>query len=365
MKTIFKLLFNIIFSLFFLIGCTQKNNPGISFQDPQISYMGRIGTNSDSTAAALYWSGSSISVNFRGTEVYAKMKDENGDNYYNIIIDSDSIFVLRTDTTLKLYTLANGLERGNHTIEIFKRTEFDRGTTYFYGFEPGPGTKFLPASPAKKRVIEFYGNSITAGYAVEDYSGNDSPDSTFTNNYLSYAALTARHYDARYTGIIKSGIGITISWFNYIMPEIYDRLDPNDPNSNWDFTKNIPGLVIINLLQNDSWLVNMPEHTSFIETFGTQPPSEDFIINAYQDFVISIRTVYPETSIICMLGNMDITQEGSPWPGYVQQAVENLNDPKIYTYFVPYKNTPGHPGIEEQEVMAKSLIQFIDENITW
>jgi hypothetical protein len=39
--------------------------------------------------------------------------------------------------------------------------------------------------------MEFYGNSITAGYAIEDFSGNDQPDSTYTNNYLSYAAITA------------------------------------------------------------------------------------------------------------------------------------------------------------------------------
>ena len=89
----------------------------------------------------------------------------------------------------------------------------------------------------KKRKIEFYGDSITAGYAVEDTTGKDSPDSTYTNNYLSYASITARHFDAEYSFIIKSGIGVTISWFPIIMPEIYDLTDPQDPQSKWDFSK--------------------------------------------------------------------------------------------------------------------------------
>ena len=69
--------------------------------------------------------------------------------------------------------------------------------------------------------------------------------------------------------------------------------------------------------------------------------------------------------MICMLGNMDATREGSVWPDYVKRAVTELNDPKIYTLFVPYKNTPGHPTIAEQQEMANILIQFIDENIDW
>lgn len=66
-----------------------------------------------------------------------------------------------------------------------------------------------------------------------------------------------------------------------------------------------------------------------------------------------------------MLGNMDITKEGSPWPGYVQKAVSQLHDKKIFTYFAPYKDTYGHPKIKEQVTLADGLIKFIDEHIKW
>lgn len=79
----------------------------------------------------------------------------------------------------------------------------------------------------------------------------------------------------------------------------------------------------------------------------------------------NIRSKYPKAQIICALGNMDATQKGSPWPGYIVKAVQQLNDSKIYTHFFPYKNTPGHPKVPEQKQMADNLIAYIDKNIKW
>ncbi len=61
-----------------------------------------------------------------------------------------------------------------------------------------------------------------------------------------------------------------LSWFPEIMPEIYDRLNPGDPDSKWDFTLFTPDVVVINLFQNDSWLVNNPEHEQFKARLGQQ-----------------------------------------------------------------------------------------------
>lgn len=353
-----------LFVSILVISCTSNQDLIVSYNNPNIKYRGRIDTTSNDVAE-LYWSGTSISLNFEGESISAMFDEERGDNYYNVIIDKDSLFVLRPDSVQKYYELATGLTAGSHHIEIFKRTEWDRGWSRFYGFQITGNAKVLPKEAPKKRKIEFYGNSITAGYAVEDFSGVDRSDSIFTNNYLSYSNLTATHFDAEYQCICKSGIGITISWFPLIMPEMYNRLNPSDPDSHWDFSLFTPDLVVINLFQNDSWLVERPEFEEFKHRFGTTKPSEEFIIDRYADFVASIRKEYPETPIICMLGNMDATREGSLWPGYVEAAVKQLNDPNIYTHFEPYKNTPGHPTIEEQQTMANHLIEFINQNINW
>lgn len=350
--------------LLFAAACAQTKPIVVNSANPQLACEGRIDT-SHPEWAGLFWSGTRIRMNFEGDTLAATFADERGDNYYNVIVDNDSLTIFRPDTAKREYILAAGLGEGPHNVEIFKRTEWDRGMTSFYGFRIAGNAKLLPRDEPKKRKIEFYGNSITAGYAIDDLSGRDRSDSIFTNNYLSYARLTADHYQAQYSCICKSGIGITVSWFPVIMPEIYDRLNPVDSTSRWDFSRYTPDVVVINLFQNDSWIVSLPNHAEFKARFGTQAPTPEFIINAYADFVRSIRANYPDAQIVCILGTMDATREGSPWPGYVEQAVAQLGDPKIFTHFIPYKNTGGHPNAAEQQAMAQSLILFLDEHIRW
>lgn len=356
---------NILFlSVVLVIACSTNQELFVDYSNSQIIYTGRIDS-SLRKSADLYWSGTSIKFNFEGKSISALLKDEKGDNYYNVIIDNDSLYILNLDTTKQFYELASNLSKGKHTIEIFKRNEWDKGKTSFYGFKITGDAKILPKPAYSKRKIEFYGNSITAGYAIEDLTGKDSPDSTYTNNYLSYAAITARNFNADYHCICRSGIGITVSWIPQIMPEIYDRLNPNDPNSKWDFSLFDPGIVVINLLQNDSWITNMPDSDEFKIRFGTEAPSDEQIINAYQQFVTNIRNHYPKSNIVCSLGSMDAAKEDSKWIDYIKIAVANLNDKNIYTHFMPYIKASAHPSRKDHEAMAKSLIDFIEEKIGW
>jgi lysophospholipase L1-like esterase len=158
---------------------------------------------------------------------------------------------------------------------------------------------------------------------------------------------------------------VLISWFPLIMPEMYDRLDPTDSTSKWDFTKYTPDVVVINLFQNDAWLVLKPDHPQFKARFGDKAPGPDQIITAYRNFVKSIREKYPQAKIICALGTMDAARKDAPWFGYIQKAVAELNDKNIYTHNMGYKNTGGHPSAKEQAAMAKDLISFIDQTIKW
>lgn len=352
--------------LIFLLGitfCGHAQDKAIPFNDARIHYMGRIAM-TDSTAQ-ICWTASTISLRFDGTGVSALLKDERGDNYYTVVIDGEPVSTLHLDSTKRSYTLASGVQAGIHSLELFKRTEWAMGKTWLYAIIPDEHTILLDPPAVQQRKIEFFGNSITCGYAVEDTSGKDRGTAPYENAYISYAAITARHFNAAFNCTAKSGIGITISWFPMIMPEMYDRLDPKDSNSKWDFSLFKPDVVVINLFQNDSWLVNMPDHEQFKARFGETAPGADFIIDAYKSFVQQVRGKYPNAYIVCMLGNMDVTKAGAPWPGYVQKAVDMLQDEKILTLFVPFKGTSGHPSRAEQETLADSLIRFIDEHIHW
>lgn len=337
----------------------------VPFNHKSISYMGRVGVTDSCTE--IYWTGTSIKLNVKSTNtIKALLADENGNNYYYVIIDGDGSRAskIKIDKEKKYYTLVSGLDLNKHSIELLKVTNTDFITTRFYGFETAADGKVLKAAKKPKRKIEFFGNSITCGHGAEDNS-NDSGAPEFFNNYRAYGAITARHFNAQYHCTAKSGIGITISWFPEVMPEIYDRLNPKDSTSKWDFSKYQPDIVVVNLFQNDSWLVNRPEHPQFKARFGTVKPSEDFIIEAYKTFLQSIRGKYPTAQIICSLGDMDATREGSKWPGYIDSAVALMNDKKMVTHYFRYKNTPGHPVIKEQQAMADDLVAFIEKQKYW
>lgn len=353
----------ILFLTVIAYGCktTEEGFKIVNPDNEKIRITGRVKNEGD--RVIIYWPGTTVLVKFYGTELKARLKDERGENYFNVVIDGDSLRYIRLDTALTSYTLVSGLAPGEHTVELIKRTEWDRGKTWFHGLEVSGELHDLPER--NNRVIEFFGNSITAGYAIDDNTGGDSWDSIYTNNYYTYAAITARHFNADYYCTVKSGIGIMISWFDMVMPEMYDRLDPTDSLSKWDFRQVTPDVVVINLLQNDSWLVNMPEHPSFRRRFGDRPPQPEQIVTAYRDFVSRIRAVYPDAWIICALGSMDATREGSPWPLYVQQAVEQLSDDKVLTHFFPFTQKEGHPRRDDNRVMAASLIDFIEKNVGW
>jgi hypothetical protein len=335
----------------------------IKSNDAHIHYVGRVAVKE--AATELMWTGSAVKINFNGTGVKAVLKDERGENTYNVIVDNKVVGIIHPDSARQSYTLITGLTPGNHQLELFKRTEWAMGKTWFYGLELEGKTTLNKAPETKKRKIEFYGNSITCGYAVLDTTGKDRGTAPYEDGYISYAAITARHFDAEYYAIAKSGIGVLISWFPLIMPEMYDRLNPEDANSKWDFKKYTPDLVVINLFQNDAWLVVKPEHAEFKARFGDKAPDATQIISAYSKLVKSIRTKYPKAEIICALGNMDAARKDAPWYGYIQKAVAGLKDKHIYTHNMGYKNTAGHPSVAEQAAMANDLIRFINQKIKW
>jgi hypothetical protein len=86
----------------------------------------------------------------------------------------------------------------------------------------------------------------------------------------------------------------------------------------------------------------------------------------YINFAQTLRGEYPDAHIILALGSMNATQSGSPWPGYLQYAVSELNstynDPKVYSLIFPYSGNP-HPTIARHADMADQLTEFLQSNI--
>jgi hypothetical protein len=180
-------------------------------------------------------------------------------------------------------------------------------------------------------------------------------DTAHRNNYLAFGAITARGLGAEYHCIARSGIGIIKSWFDLVMPEYWYRLDPNDPQSRWDFSAWTPDVVVVNLFQNDSWLIKKMNPV----------PTPEQIVAAYRDFITGIRSVYPNAHIVCALGCMDATVKSSPWPGYIHQAVTGLKDPNISEYYFPCGKWRKHPRVRHHRDMANQLTAHIRKVMDW
>src|SRR5688500_3908136 len=74
--------------------------------DEQIRITGRVLHNDSVT---IYWSATSIKVKFKGNTLKAQMRDEHGKNYFNVVIDGDSVRYIKLEKEKQFYTLASGL----------------------------------------------------------------------------------------------------------------------------------------------------------------------------------------------------------------------------------------------------------------
>lgn len=341
---------------------SQPQDPLIPASHHHIQYTGRIDFSTPG-APVFSWPGTMIQTGFTGRSLALVMDDHYGMNYFNVFLDQDweNPIVIKGEKGRKTYLIADNLTDGEHLLTLTKRTEGEEGATTFYGILLAEDGELTAPPPRPERRIEFFGDSITSGMGNE--APEDGPDDNKAekNNFLAYGAITARNLNAEYVSTSQSGVGLMASFVNFTMQEFYDQLSAiNNNDSVWDFSRWTPHVVVINLFQNDSALV---------EQRLNPVPTDEQRVAVYYDFIKRIRSHYPEAFIVCTLGTMDAAKPGSPWPDYIHAAVEQWKtetaDERIDVMIFEFKDFYKHPRVHHHQENAEVLTAFIKEKMGW
>lgn len=320
--------------------------------DKRIVYVGRFDRR-DPKVAVCQWSASEVRLGVEGTTLKLTM-EEKGHDFWEVVVDGQSKPKLELTEGLDTYTIDLG-SNGSHEVRLVKRTEPFVGTTTIREFET-PGGKLTQAK-AKKRHLEFVGDSITCGFGNEGAIQTERFTPATENAYQTYASIAARAVDADVTLIAWSGRKM---WPDNTMPEIYDRVLATEAEPRYDFKGPKPDAVVINLATND---------------FAKENPEEKGWTDAYEAFIRRVWNHYPKAHIYATLGSMMSDtypkdhQALSTLRSYLSRLEVRMHDPRLHLLeFDLQRMEDGigaawHPNLKTNAKMGARLAEALKRDI--
>lgn len=321
--------------------------------EPGVQWVGRYDEPAPGTRR-FGWSGAGFLVHFSGTDASVTMDDAAG--FFTVVIDGNvNAAPLVTSGGEQTYILAGGLSAGEHTIEMYRRTEGSFGPTRIVSVDIEG--ELLPP-PTVSRRMEVIGDSITAGYGNEGTDPcNFSADTE--NHYMTYGAIAARTVGAQLQTVAWSGKGLVNNFGDDTvepLPEIYDRTVASDASSTWDYSWQAD-VVVLNIGTND---------------FSTDgDPPQNVFVPAYVDFLSHLRDVYPGAYLLAISPSL-FGAEATMVDGYLTDAVAQRNaagdaDVGFANINVEWIGVgcDGHPTIATHEAMAANLAAELQTRLGW
>lgn len=226
----------------------------------------------------------------------------------------------------------------------------------------------IKPTPEKDLKIEFIGDSITCGYGVDDEDRNHHFSTTTEDATKAYAYKTAQLLDADYSLVSYSGHGIVSGYTTkgkkvkaQQIPPMYEQFARSYGSCNgfsvssvnWDFSKFVPDIIVINLGTNDA------SYT------GNDKELRQEYTDAYVEFLKKVRKDNPDAKIVCALGVM-----GQDLYNAMSAAVDaytaETSDNEVYALKLSVQdgNTNGyaadwHPVAASHDTAAKETADFL------
>lgn len=304
-------------------------------------------------AYSLNWPNSGVEFTFTGTEAKIYFDKVTGTSYFTPVVDGVAGERVKAQTGWT--TIASGLADGEHTIKFVRSSEsFLGGRTWISDVSANN----IKPTAKKDRLIEFYGDSYTAGYGnlSSDSSAWGGPDNGDAQK--AYSCVIADYFGADANLIAHSGKGIIRNGTDNAginmteMSKLADmRLNSDTTSpSNWDFAKATPDLVVVFLGTND--YLNSKEIGEEFET-------------AYASFINDIRTRYGNVKILCLAKSAN--SYGDEVKNVVDARVADGDENITFYQFTNFgtSGAAGHPNVSEAAELANELKTPISEFMGW
>lgn len=230
----------------------------------------------------------------------------------------------------------------------------------------------IAPTPEKELKIEFIGDSITCGYGVDDENRNHHFSTKTEDATKAYAYKTAELLDADYSLVSYSGHGI-ISGYTTQGKKVTAQQLPNKyecfamssgsgsdgfiPVSvDWDFSRFVPDIIVINLGTNDNSYTGKDEE--LMKEYS----------DSYTKFIKKVRKNNADAHIICALGVM-----GAELYDAMCTAAENYiaetGDTNVSTLRLSSQDgstgfaADWHPTAATHDIAASELADYINATI--
>ena len=326
--------------------------------DTNIVKMGRFSKNNQ-----FGWTAAGFRFKTDATDVDAVLKlTATRAGALQVVVDGKPTEVLQLKKDQTVYPLARGLAAGEHTIEVWKRTEGYLGQVQLAGLKLNAGAKLLPLK-AHDRKILVVGDSITCGYGSEAKDIGEGNNTKNENGHMGYGPIAARALNAEVMMVCWSGRGMyrnrsETNDQDNTMPKMFDRALPLNDKAVWDHASYVPDVVVINLGTNDLYRGKKKQKPELTK--------ENFL-GAYREFIKRLEGLYPKAKIIAAIGPMAV----KPISDWLPDLAQEDRKVSVLIWKYPQKDRKSyigghwHPSVKMNELMGKELAAKIREITGW
>lgn len=307
---------------------------------------------SRSDALGISWQGTQVAVGIKGQGLTLEFAEVHDRNWFDIEINGCHHTLLPQAGTGSIYRFTGPLPDHGSILRITKRSEGVFGYAYLKALWLDEGGTFLAPEPFERPLIEFYGDSITAGACIEDGHTDQYDTLASHDNLLSYGAIAARRLNLDYHNFAVSGTGLTCSWNPIILPEVFDRWWPDPAAASVqapaDQSRH-PAFVVVNLGQND---YGFPSSTG-------KEMSPDYSAKLTA-FLAVLRKRYPRSKIIAALGGMTAVEESTVLrQGFLKSVEAMEREDQGFSWMIFKASSSAHPRFDIHARMAEELVAHI------